>query len=57
MMNEVVNGLWLGDLPSAMYVAELKANKILTVLSVMRGHIAIHDVRIPIHHDPAVKFP
>lgn len=45
MMNEVIPGLWIGDLPSAMNVEKLKANNIFSILSAMRGRITVHEVR------------
>lgn len=44
-MDEVVPGLWVGDLQSAKDVETLKANNIHSVLSAMRGRVAIHEVR------------
>ncbi|KAJ3799247.1 hypothetical protein GGU11DRAFT_679855 [Lentinula aff. detonsa] len=42
-MDEVIPGLWIGGLPSAMDTENLKANKIYSVLSAMRGKISIHE--------------
>jgi hypothetical protein len=44
MMNEIVPGLWLGDLPSALDVQNLKANNIHSILSTMRGRITVNKV-------------
>jgi hypothetical protein len=43
MMNEVIPGLWIGDLPSAMNVQKLNLN-IYSILSAMRGRITVHVV-------------
>jgi len=45
MMNEVIPGLWIGDLPSALNVEKLKANNIFSILSAMRGRITVNEVR------------
>ncbi|THH05688.1 hypothetical protein EW146_g9835 [Bondarzewia mesenterica] len=42
-MNQVAPNLWVGDLHSAKDVETLKANNIHSVLSAMRGKIAIHE--------------
>ncbi|KAJ4490110.1 hypothetical protein J3R30DRAFT_3653549 [Lentinula aciculospora] len=44
-MDQVIPGLWIGGLPSAMDTKNLKANKIYSVLSAMRGKISIHEGR------------
>lgn len=44
-MDEIIPGLWIGGLLSAMDTENLKANKIYSVLSAMRGKISIHEVR------------
>ena len=44
-MNEVIPGLWIGDLPSALNVENLKAHNIFSILSAMRGRITINEVR------------
>ncbi|KAF5357003.1 hypothetical protein D9756_006485 [Leucocoprinus leucothites] len=46
MMNEVISGLWIGDLPSAMNVEKLKANNIFSILSAMRGRITVNETFI-----------
>lgn len=43
-MDEVIPGLWVGDLPSAMNVENLKENGIFSILTAMRGRITIHEV-------------
>jgi hypothetical protein len=43
-MDEVTSGLWIGDLPSALNVENLKAHKIFSILSAMRGRITINEV-------------
>ncbi|KAJ3825203.1 hypothetical protein F5878DRAFT_707211 [Lentinula raphanica] len=45
-MDEVIPGLWIGGLPSAMDTENLKANKIYSVLSAMRGKISVHETFI-----------
>lgn len=45
-MDEIIPGLWIGDLPSALDVKNLKANKIFSILSAMRGKITIHETFI-----------
>jgi dual specificity phosphatase 12 len=44
-MDEVIPGLWVGDLPSAKDTASLKANNIFSILSAMRGRVTINEVR------------
>lgn len=44
-MDEIVPGLWVGDLQSAKDVEMLRANNIHSVLSAMRGRVGIHEVR------------
>ncbi|EKM76732.1 hypothetical protein AGABI1DRAFT_131026 [Agaricus bisporus var. burnettii JB137-S8] len=45
-MNEVIPGLWIGDLPSAMNVQKLKSNNIYSILSAMRGRITVNETFI-----------
>ncbi|KAF7318817.1 hypothetical protein HMN09_00217000 [Mycena chlorophos] len=45
-MDEIIPGLWVGDLPSATDTASLKANKIFSILSAMRGRVTIHETFI-----------
>ncbi|KXN82456.1 Dual specificity protein phosphatase 15 [Leucoagaricus sp. SymC.cos] len=45
-MNEVIPGLWIGDLPSALNVEKLKANNIFSILSAMRGRITVNQTFI-----------
>ncbi|RDB30141.1 Tyrosine-protein phosphatase yvh1 [Hypsizygus marmoreus] len=42
-MDEVTPGLWIGDLPSALDVEELKAHGIYSILSAMRGGLTIKE--------------
>ncbi|KAG6812879.1 hypothetical protein H0H92_015807 [Tricholoma furcatifolium] len=42
-MDEVVPGLWIGDLPSALDVENLKENGIYSILSAMRGRLTIKE--------------
>lgn len=42
-MDEIIPGLWVGDLPSALNVELLKKNHIFSILSAMRGRITIHE--------------
>ncbi|EFI27019.1 hypothetical protein CC1G_15152 [Coprinopsis cinerea okayama7 len=69
-MNEIVPGLWLGGLPSALNAANLKEKGIGSVVSVLRGSVKIketfirHQIEIDDVEDsdilshllPAVKF-
>ncbi|KDR80051.1 hypothetical protein GALMADRAFT_1177087 [Galerina marginata CBS 339.88] len=41
-MDEIIPGLWIGDLQSALNVKNLKENGIFSILSAMRGRITIH---------------
>ncbi|KAL0959580.1 hypothetical protein HGRIS_011290 [Hohenbuehelia grisea] len=52
-MDEIIPGLWIGNLPSALDVKTLKENKIFSILSAMRGRITIHEtfIRHQIHLD------
>lgn len=43
-MDEIIPGLWIGDLPSALNVQNLKANNIYSILSAMRGRVRINEV-------------
>ncbi|GLB42290.1 putative dual specificity phosphatase, catalytic domain [Lyophyllum shimeji] len=45
-MDEVVPGLWIGDLPSALDVENLRAHGIYSILSVMRGRLTIKETFI-----------
>ncbi|KAF8174097.1 hypothetical protein BJ912DRAFT_66559 [Pholiota molesta] len=45
-MDEVIPGLWIGDLRSALNAANLKAHGIYSILSAMRGKITIHETFI-----------
>ncbi|KAF7360215.1 hypothetical protein MVEN_00750300 [Mycena venus] len=42
-MDEVIPGLWVGDLPSAKDTENLKANNIFSILSAMRGRVTISE--------------
>ncbi|PFH48684.1 hypothetical protein AMATHDRAFT_5592 [Amanita thiersii Skay4041] len=42
-MDEIIPGLWIGDLPSALNVESLKAHKIFSVLSAMRGRVTVNE--------------
>lgn len=44
IMDEIVPNLWIGDLPSALDVETLKAKKIFSVVTAMRGKVTIHAV-------------
>lgn len=46
-MNEVLPGLWIGDISSAHDVEKLKAHGIFSILTAMRGKVTIHEVRGP----------
>jgi dual specificity phosphatase 12 len=43
-MDQVLPGLWIGDLHSARDSDTLRANNIRSILTVMRGKFSIHDV-------------
>uniref|UniRef100_A0A0W0FZG5 protein-tyrosine-phosphatase n=1 Tax=Moniliophthora roreri TaxID=221103 RepID=A0A0W0FZG5_MONRR len=45
-MDEIIPGLWIGNLQSASDVQTLKANNIFSILSAMRGKISIHETFI-----------
>ncbi|KAK7044814.1 hypothetical protein R3P38DRAFT_2881005 [Favolaschia claudopus] len=42
-MDEIIPGLWVGDLPSAKDTETLKANNIFSILSAMRGRVTINE--------------
>ncbi|KAJ7108682.1 hypothetical protein C8R44DRAFT_803346 [Mycena epipterygia] len=42
-MDEIIPGLWVGDLPSATDTQTLKSNKIFSILSAMRGRVTINE--------------
>ena len=44
-MDEVIPGLWIGDISSAHDVEKLKAHGIFSILTAMRGKVTIHEVR------------
>lgn len=44
-MDEVIPGLWIGDISSAHDVEKLKAHGIFSILTAMRGKVNIHEVR------------
>jgi dual specificity phosphatase 12 len=43
-MDEIIPGLWLGSLASALDTNTLKAHNIRSVLSAMRGRITVKEV-------------
>ncbi|KDQ32112.1 hypothetical protein PLEOSDRAFT_1034159 [Pleurotus ostreatus PC15] len=45
-MDEIIPGLWIGDLPSALDVDNLKEHGIFSILSAMRGRVTIHETFI-----------
>ncbi|KAJ7778113.1 hypothetical protein B0H16DRAFT_1405873 [Mycena metata] len=45
-MDEIIPGLWVGDISSATDTKTLKANKIFSILSAMRGRVTIHETFI-----------
>lgn len=69
-MDEVVPGLWIGDLPSALDVQGLKAKSIFSVVTAMRGKVTIHatfnkyqiniddsaDEDVLVHFLPSISF-
>lgn len=62
-MDEIIPGLWIGDLRSALNAGGLKAHGIYSILSAMRGKITIHEVRPsslrlpdPADEDPCKTF-
>ena len=52
-MDQVIPGLWIGDISSAHDVEKLKAHGIFSILTAMRGKVTIHEVRGPF---PFVHF-
>ncbi|KAJ6558000.1 hypothetical protein B0H19DRAFT_125381 [Mycena capillaripes] len=45
-MDEIIPGLWVGDLPSAKDTETLKTNNIFSILSAMRGRVTINETFI-----------
>ncbi|KAJ7185749.1 hypothetical protein C8R46DRAFT_982515 [Mycena filopes] len=45
-MDEIIPGLWVGDIASATDTETLKANKIFSILSAMRGRVTINETFI-----------
>ncbi|KAJ3505705.1 hypothetical protein NLJ89_g7277 [Agrocybe chaxingu] len=45
-MDEIIPGLWIGDLASALNVEKLKEHGIFSILTAMRGSITIHETFI-----------
>lgn len=48
-MNEVIPGLWLGDLRSAQNTDLLKEANVHSVLTAMRGTVRISEVRVVLY--------
>lgn len=44
-MDEIIPGLWIGDISSAMNAEHLKQSKVQSVVSVMRGKLSVPEVR------------
>lgn len=44
-MDEIIPGLWIGDLQSALNAELLKERGIFSILSAMRGRITVREVR------------
>ena len=44
-MDQILSGLWIGDLHSAKDSNTLTANNIRSILSVMRGRLSVPEVR------------
>ncbi|KAG9313375.1 hypothetical protein JVU11DRAFT_5692 [Chiua virens] len=69
-MDEIVPNLWIGDLPSALNVESLKAKKIFSVVTAMRGKVTINatfnkcqiniddsaDEDVLVHFLPSISF-
>ncbi|KAH7926164.1 hypothetical protein BV22DRAFT_1033180 [Leucogyrophana mollusca] len=69
-MDEVVPGLWIGDLSSALNVEGLKEKKIFSIVTAMRGKVTIHatfikyqinlddsaDEDVLVHFLPSISF-
>ncbi|KAJ7204785.1 hypothetical protein GGX14DRAFT_459753 [Mycena pura] len=69
-MDEIIPGLWVGDLPSATNTENLKKHKIFSILSAMRGRVTINetfirhqillddteDADVLVHFIPAITF-
>lgn len=53
-MDEIIPGLWIGDLPSALDVDNLKEHGIFSILSAMRGRVTIHEVSHQLSFVPAL---
>lgn len=45
-MNEIIPNLWLGDLISALDATTLRAKGVRSIVSVMRGRVNVHEVRL-----------
>ena len=45
-LSEIIPNLWLGDLHTAKNSELLKQNNIRSVVTVMRGHFSIAEVRV-----------
>lgn len=43
-MDEIIPGLWIGNLASALNVEMLKVFRIFSILSAMRGRITVNEV-------------
>ena len=55
-MDEVIPGLWVGDLPSAIDVESLRAHGIYSILTAMRGKVNIHEVREDLSNSQITNF-
>ena len=53
-MDEIIPGLWIGDLQSAKNVENLKAHGIFSILTAMRGRITIHEVLLFLLEDSSM---
>lgn len=56
-MDEVVPGVWIGDLQSALDVKGLKERNIFSIVTAMRGKVTIHAVRATSALSPQVPVP
>jgi hypothetical protein len=56
-MDEVVPGVWIGDLQSALDVKGLKERNIFSIVTAMRGKVTIHAVRTTSASSPQVPVP
>jgi len=54
-MHQVIQNLWLGNISSIADVENLKKNDIHSILSVVRGSVAVQAVRVPHREAPTLN--